>query len=373
MNIIQQIATGSACYRCGGRINIKGLMLHSVGCNQPKAEVFANIWNRSNDVCCHGLVDAEKAIQTLPWNYRGWHCGESGNNTHIGIEMTEPSQIHYVGGCTFTCDNVPAAREHVRRTYDNAVELFAFLCTKYGLNPLTDICSHNEGAQRGIASRHSDPEHLWNQLGMGYTMDGFRHDVVAKMNGTNITHVNKDVAAKQIYRIRTSYEDVKSQVGAYSNLENAIKLCTVPYKVFDWDGNCVHSSLGDATEKPKVDNTSTQEAQRGANPVLVWDFKYDEKIKELQQILANKGCNIGIDGIAGNETYNAVKKYTIEMYDRGQLTKWVQERLNSMGFDCGYADGYAEPPTMNGIAKFQKQFGLGVGFFGGNDWYYLIR
>ena len=233
MNIIQQIATGSACYKCGGRINIRGLMLHSVGCNQPKAEVFANIWNRSNDVCCHGLVDAEKAIQTLPWNYRGWHCGESGNNTHIGIEMTEPSQIHYVGGCTFTCDNVPAAREHVRRTYDNAVELFAFLCTKYGLNPLTDICSHNEGAQRGIASGHSDPEHLWNQLGMGYTMDGFRHDVVAKMNGTNITHVNKDVAAKQIYRIRTSYEDVKSQVGAYSNLENAIKSCTVPYKVFD--------------------------------------------------------------------------------------------------------------------------------------------
>lgn len=154
MNIIQQIATGSACYRCGGRINIKGLMLHSVGCNQPKAEVFANIWNRSDDVCCHGLVDAEKAIQTLPWNYRGWHCGESGNNTHIGIEMTEPSQIHYVGGCTFTCDNVPAAREHVRRTYDNAVELFAFLCTKYGLNPLTDICSHNEGYRKGIASGH---------------------------------------------------------------------------------------------------------------------------------------------------------------------------------------------------------------------------
>ena len=154
MNIIQQIATGSACYRCGGRINIKGLMLHSVGCNQPKAEVFANIWNRSNDVCCHGLVDAEKAIQTLPWNYRGWHCGESGNNTHIGIEMTEPSQIHYTNGAKFTCDDIEGARQQVFATYKNAVELFAFLCKKYGLNPLTDICSHNEGYRKGIASGH---------------------------------------------------------------------------------------------------------------------------------------------------------------------------------------------------------------------------
>lgn len=26
---------------------------------------------------------------------------------------------------------------------------------------------------RGIASNHGDPEHLWNGLGMGYTLDGF--------------------------------------------------------------------------------------------------------------------------------------------------------------------------------------------------------
>ena len=31
--------------------------------------------------------------QALPWNHRGWHCGSgskgSGNNTHIGVEITD--------------------------------------------------------------------------------------------------------------------------------------------------------------------------------------------------------------------------------------------------------------------------------------------
>ncbi len=53
------------------------------------------------------------------------------------------------------------------------------------MNPAADgvIVSHREGHGRGIASNHGDPEHLWNGLGMGYTMDGFRKAVKAKMDG----------------------------------------------------------------------------------------------------------------------------------------------------------------------------------------------
>ena len=71
------------------------------------------------------------------------------------------------------------------RTYKTAVELFAMLCKKYSLNPLADgvIISHKEGHSRGIASNHGDPEHLWTQLGMGYTMDTFRKAVKATMGG----------------------------------------------------------------------------------------------------------------------------------------------------------------------------------------------
>lgn len=67
----------------------------------------------------------------------------------------------------------------MKRTYDTAVELFAFLCKQFELDPLADgvIISHKEGHKRGIASDHVDPHHLWDGLQSGYTMDGFRKDV----------------------------------------------------------------------------------------------------------------------------------------------------------------------------------------------------
>ena len=191
MKIIKSILTKNPCYTAGRKITVKGLMLHSVGCPQPKASVFVNSWNKSsfNSACVHGFIDANDGTvyQTLPWNHRGWHGGGSSNNTHIGVEMCEPACIKYIGGSSFTCSDYATAKAAVKRTYESAVELFAFLCKEYNLNPLGDgvIVSHKEGCARGIASNHGDPEHLWNGLSMGYTMDGFRKDVKAVMDANN--------------------------------------------------------------------------------------------------------------------------------------------------------------------------------------------
>ena len=170
-------------------------MLHSVGCPQPSAQVFVNSWNSADkSACVHAFIDANTGdvYQTLPWEYRGCHCGSgpngSGNNTHIGVEMCEPACIRYTGGARFTCSNVEEARAAVRRTYESAVQLFAELCERFRLDPLADevILSHEEGHKRGIASNHGDPVHLWNQLNMGYTMDGFRKAVKAAMGSAAV-------------------------------------------------------------------------------------------------------------------------------------------------------------------------------------------
>ena len=99
--------------------------------------------------------------------------------------MCEPACIEYTGGSTFTCFDTATAKAVAKRTYEAAVELFAYLCKKYGLDPTADgvLISHGEGHARGVASNHGDPEHLWNQLGMGYTMDTFRKAVKAAMSG----------------------------------------------------------------------------------------------------------------------------------------------------------------------------------------------
>lgn len=192
MNLIQSFLTNNPCYTCGRTITVKGLMLHSVGCPQPSAAVFVRNWNRADfdDACVHGFIDANTGdiYQTLPWNRRGWHCGDAANNTHIGVEMCEPACIKYTQGATFTCSDLTTAKAAATRTYNAAVELFAMLCKQYALDPLADgvIISHKEGCARGIASNHGDPEHLWNQLGTGYTMNTFRAAVKAAMGGSEV-------------------------------------------------------------------------------------------------------------------------------------------------------------------------------------------
>ena len=177
MKLVQSILTKNPCYTAGRKIAVKGLMLHSVGCSQPKASVFISSWNSPSygNACVHGFIDGNDGTvyQTLPWNHRGWHCGSgskgSGNNTHIGVEMCEPACIRYTSGSNFTCSDLSTARAVAKRTYEAAVELFAYLCKQYNLNPAADgvVISHWEGHSRGIASNHGDPEHLWKGLGLG--------------------------------------------------------------------------------------------------------------------------------------------------------------------------------------------------------------
>lgn len=255
MKLVESFLTKNPCYTAGRKITVKGLMLHSVGCPQPKASAFINSWNSPSydNACVHGFIDGNDGTvyQTLPWNHRGWHCGSgskgSGNNTHIGVEMCEPACIKYTGGATFTCSDLATARKVAERTYNAAVELFAMLCKQYGLNPLSDgvVISHKEGHSRGIASNHGDPEHLWTQLGMGYTMNTFRQAVKAKMDGGS----SGDTSSGTLYRVRKSWSDASSQLGAFAVLDNAKALAdkNPGYAVFDESGKQVHPSTSGST------------------------------------------------------------------------------------------------------------------------------
>ena len=252
MKLVQSILTKNPCYTAGRKITVKGLMLHSVGCPQPKASVFIKNWNSPSydSACVHGFIDGNDGTvyQTLPWNHRGWHCGSgskgSGNNTHIGVEMCEPACIKYTGGANFTCSDTAAAKAVAKRTYEAAVDLFAYLCRQYNLNPTADgvIISHREGHSRGIASNHGDPEHLWNGLGMGYTMDGFRKAVKAVMDGSGVSEPEEG----GWYRVRKSWADAKSQKGAFKVLANAKKCAdeNPGYSVYDESGKAVYGSQG---------------------------------------------------------------------------------------------------------------------------------
>ena len=132
MQIIQAFATKNKCYQAATPLTPRGIMLHSVGTPQPSAEVFARSFNQyqpgGQSVCVHAFVQADGTVyQTLPWQMRAWHCGGSANQSHIGIEMTEPASIVYTGSANWRDRNPAATEAHVRGTYAAAVELFAQL------------------------------------------------------------------------------------------------------------------------------------------------------------------------------------------------------------------------------------------------------
>ncbi|MCI5794765.1 MAG: D-Ala-D-Ala carboxypeptidase family metallohydrolase [Ruminococcus sp.] len=121
------------------------------------------------------------------------------------------------------------------------------------------------------------------------------------------------------------------------------------------------------------------EAVRGGTSGSVTDdfYRYystkDNSTAELQKILNDKGAALDVDGIAGTKTLSECHKYTINDGDSGELTRWVQARLNAIGFNCGAADGIAGERTMTAIYNFQQAHKLGIGYLGGSDWDALLK
>lgn len=132
------------------------------------------------------------------------------------------------------------------------------------------------------------------------------------------------------YRVRKSWEDAKSQVGAYKVLENAKAGCPEGYSVFDWNGECVYAhSEG---------------------------YPLEEFVKDIQ-----RACGAAVDGIAGPETLSKTVTLSAHIHATHAAVKPVQERLFHLGYhEVGEADGIAGPKFTSAVAHFQRDHGCYV-------------
>ena len=230
MNLHTLILTNNACYKAGRKISVKGIMVHSTGANNPYLKryvgpddgllgknQYGDHWNTfhpdGREICCHAFIGklADGTIatyQTLPWNHRGWHCGGSGNDTHIGFEI---------------CEDGLSDATYFKTVYQEAVELCTYLCKQYGLTEQNILC-HSEGYQKGIASNHADVMHWFPKHGK--SMYTFREDVKAKLGGTaenyrihTVVHGDTlwDIAVKYLGN-GSRYPEIKSLNGLKSNI-----------------------------------------------------------------------------------------------------------------------------------------------------------
>lgn len=203
MNLYQCFLTENDCYKSGRTIRPEGIMVHSTGANNPKLSRYVapddgrlgkpspNHWNQSGvGACVHAfigrLANGTAAIyQTLPWTMRGWHAGGEANNRYISFEI---------------CEDDLRDEHYFRAVYRQAVELTAFLCGVFSLDPLADgvVICHAEGYRRGIASNHMDVEH-WFPI-FGKTMDEFRRDTAMSMEEEHVLTYEQWVAYLERYR-----------------------------------------------------------------------------------------------------------------------------------------------------------------------------
>ena len=218
MNLHKLILTNNACYKAGRTITPKGIMVHSTGANNPSLKRYVgpddgllgknqynNHWNQNTpdgrQVCVHGFIGkladgSIAAYQTLPWNMRGWHCGGSGNDTHISFEI---------------CEDGLTDAAYFNAVYEEAAELCAYLCKQYGLTEKNVIC-HSEGYKLGIASNHGDVMHWFP--GFGKSMDTFRNEVGRLLAASAPTAEPAPTTQKTLYRIQIGAHSVKANADA---------------------------------------------------------------------------------------------------------------------------------------------------------------
>ena len=193
------MATGNLCYTAYEVHDIRGILIHSTGVNTPWLRRYVGPddgivgggpynygWNTPTPggrlVAAHAFVGRDDAgtimaYQVLPWEIMGWHSGSSDPNSefsrnananrngYIGIEMCE--------------DNLRGA-EHFTNVYYKTVELTAYLCVRYNIQPeYPFIIGHAEAYAVGMASNHADPDHWFRLYGM--SMFDFREDVKARV------------------------------------------------------------------------------------------------------------------------------------------------------------------------------------------------
>lgn len=212
MNIIQSILTKNDCYKQRLKLNPKGIVVHSTGCNQPKASAFINNWNKSGVAkCVHAFLQSDGNVyQTLPFNQKCWGCGAgkngSYNNSHIQFEICEDG-----------LDNA----DYFNNCYNTAVEFCVFLCKQYGLSADSIVC-HSEAHSRGYASNHADVMHWFPKFGK--SMDTFRADVKAKLNGTTTAPVNNSKPITNSGSNSNSIVDYLKSIGIDSSYNNRAKL-----------------------------------------------------------------------------------------------------------------------------------------------------
>ena len=222
-------ATQNGAYRAGRTIsNHQGCVNHSVGCAQPKADVFFNSMNKTsaqwgvNAILGDFHTGEGRILVTLDLKARPWGCGAgskgSWNNTKIQWEVCEPAGHTYAGGTMIAYD-VEKNQAYFDRMWKMLVAWNVYCAVKLGY-PVSGISDHAESYRAGYGSNHSDmgqwlPKH-------GKSMDALRAEVQKILNNEEDDEVSYDQWKEYMSQYRRELQDNDSGSWSAENRQWAI-------------------------------------------------------------------------------------------------------------------------------------------------------
>lgn len=257
------------------RQSVIGVTIHNTdwittatGTTPAEQYTRATLNGNMGDVIVHYYVDDTCAWQNLPHDVHGWHAADGsgdGNWCTIAIE----------------CIMDGSGSERSVKSEDNAARLAAAILKEFGLG-IDQLYTHQHWYSRKYCPAYILPH--WND---------FKRKVQGYLGGAS------EPVKTELYRIRKSWEDVASQIGAYSNIDGAVKSCKEGYTVYNSKGEAVYPVPDIEAPTP----ITLPNLQKGDN---------NDYVESLQCLLIGKGISCGtagIDHIFGAKTEEAVRGF----------------------------------------------------------------
>ena len=199
----------------------------SVSSSTTMAEQYtrATVNGNMKDVRVHFYVDDVCAWQNLPLSLSGWHAADgsgNGNRKTISIEVIGNS----------------------KKAEDNAAKLIAYLLDQHNWNVNSNLYTHTHWLNVRDGKKGTIDE--LNTMKNSYKMcpiyilphwNEFKQLVSSKQRNNS----PKPNPTANLYRVRKTWEDARSQIGAFGDLNNAKAACKPGYTVFDSNGVKIYS------------------------------------------------------------------------------------------------------------------------------------
>ena len=329
-----------------GLRRLSGITIHntdwiSVSSTTTPAEQYtrATVNGNMGDVRVHFYVDDASIWQNLPLDLSSWHAADGngrGNMETISIECIMRNSVD----------------AQSLKSEDLTAKLAAALLVSNNLT-INELYTHTHWLN--VRDGKIGNTDTLNQMRHPYKMcplyilphwNNFKSKVKSYMefySGKNVETIESQPNTEELFKVRKTWEDAKSQIGAFSSFSNAAKVATNGYYVFNSEGEKL-----------------TENTQNSFNQIPSITYQVNSQNRWLGEItdMQNDNDN-GYAGIIGSPISLIRIKSPVEVKYRvrtqGRWLPWVSG-YNINDFNNGYAGINGSPIDAIQIDSIDKNY-----------------